>query len=100
MAGWFLLGKLWKSVIQPFFREEVVDIRTSVSAEEGNNANSIDDNVCCVCLAEPKVFRVVATCSHSFCADCLFRIYNSRGQTQIDCPLCRKDIVTIFKSFA
>jgi hypothetical protein len=33
VAGWFLLGKLWKSVIQPFFREEVVDIRISVSAE-------------------------------------------------------------------
>jgi len=96
---WVVLGKLWKGVIYPYFHREETIIRVSSIAEEDRHANDIDDNMCCVCLAEPKAFRVVVTCGHSFCADCLFRIYKSKNEERIDCPLCRKDIVAIFKSF-
>lgn len=48
---------------------------------------------------EPKVFRVAVTCGHSYCAACIFGIYNKRNQQQLDCPYCRAPIVTIFKAF-
>lgn len=51
VVTWFVGGLLWKKVIRPFFRREVVTIRTSVIPEEHHKANQIEDNMCCFCLA-------------------------------------------------
>ena len=96
---WFVGRLLWYRVIQPYFRQEVVNVRTSVVDDERRNADELDDKMCCFCLAEPKNFRVAATCSHSFCADCILGYYRKKNFEQIDCPLCRKDIVALFKAF-
>jgi uncharacterized membrane protein YkvA (DUF1232 family) len=41
---------------------------------------------------------VVATCAHSFCANCILAYYR-KSKDRIDCPLCRKDIIALFKAF-
>jgi uncharacterized membrane protein YkvA (DUF1232 family) len=99
LVVWFVGGLLWNRVIRPYFRREEVIIRTSVMPHEHHEADKMDDNICCICLAEPKRYRVVATCSHSFCADCIFGYYRKNMDERIDCPLCRKDIITLFKAF-
>lgn len=96
---WYLLRLLWGRVIRPYFRREVVEVRTSVIPSEHHEADSIDDRTCCFCLAEPKVFRIAATCAHSFCADCILGYYRKNNYDRIDCPLCRKDIIALFKAF-
>lgn len=99
LVVWLVLGVLWKKVLKPYFKREIVEVRTSVVPEEHHSANMIDDNICCFCLAEPKNLRVVATCSHSFCADCILGYYKKNGFDRIDCPLCRKDVIALFKAF-
>ena len=42
---------------------------------------------------------MVATCAHSFCADCILGYHRKHNLEQIDCPLCRKDIIALFKAF-
>jgi hypothetical protein len=96
---WYLAGIAWKKVIQPYFRKEVIDVRTSVIPSEHHDADNLDDKICCFCLAEPKVYRIAATCAHSFCADCILGYYKKNNFERIDCPLCRKDIVALFKAF-
>ena len=48
---WFFGRMLWYKVIRPYFREEVVTVRTSVMPEERQHANEVDDKICCFCLA-------------------------------------------------
>ena len=74
-------------------------MRTSVIEAEEADTNRLDNNECCICLAEPKIFRVAVTCGHSYCADCIFRIYAKHSYAQIECPYCRAKIITIFKAF-
>jgi DNA-directed RNA polymerase subunit RPC12/RpoP len=99
VVGWLLLRWVWKKV-KPYFRREVQTVRTSVIEHEEEQANRLDDNECCVCLVEPKVFRVAVTCGHSYCADCIFKIYAKQNFEQIKCPYCNSKIITIFKAFS
>jgi uncharacterized membrane protein YkvA (DUF1232 family) len=99
LVGWFVLRWVWRSCVKPYFRREVRSVRTSLVGAELDEANRLDDNECCICLVEPKVFRVAVTCGHSYCANCIFSIYAKRNHEQIECPLCRAKIITIFKAF-
>ena len=99
ISAWVLLAMIWYRVVKPYFRKEYRVVRTSLVMAEQPEADRLDDQECCVCLVSPKVFRVVATCSHSFCADCFFQIYNAREQHQVECPLCRTPVIAIFKAF-
>ena len=42
--AWLVLGLLWKKVIKPYFRTEVVLVRTSVVEKEETLTNRLDDN--------------------------------------------------------
>lgn len=96
---WAVLAALWFRVVKPYFRREERLVRTSIVPAEQAEAEQYEDNECCICTASPKRFRVVATCAHSFCADCFFQLYHARHETQVECPLCRKQVIAIFKAF-
>ena len=53
---------------------------------------------CSICLSERKRFEISGTCGHSFCAECILQIYR-RENDRINCPLCRKPLVIMIKSF-
>lgn len=99
VVGWLALRVVWR-LVRPLLRREIQTVRTSVVYAEEETANKLDNNECCICLVEPKVLRVAVTCGHSYCADCIFGIYRKHNRTQIDCPYCRANIVTIFKAFS
>ncbi len=56
----------------------------------------LDDKVCCVCLKSPKKHRVAATCSHSYCLQCVIEIQKKVETKTILCPLCRLEVIKLF----
>ena len=45
--------------------------------------------MCIICYENTKEYNL--SCNHSFCSNCLLRIFQS--ELDMKCPLCRKDII-------
>ena len=61
--------------------------------ERAPNVNAEEAEECAVCLSTPaeSALRVLRTCKHTFCNDCLIRHMNTCSSNNVArrCPLCR-----------
>jgi Zn finger protein HypA/HybF involved in hydrogenase expression len=58
----------------------------------------MNDEVCSICLGEPKKLEVASTCGHTYCAECILSLYQHEHM-KIKCPLCRQEMNVLFKLF-
>ena len=94
LLGWLVYSN-WSSIA---LNVSILLGRDDVAPAEPPEVHPLfGEGECSICLDQPKKLEVSATCGHSFCGGCLMDIFERDRASKITCPLCRKEITTIFK---
>ena len=68
-------------------------MESSASEEMGSSNGSSNAATCNVCFARYNLAQrkpLVFTCGHTFCKECVFKMYTQMNVVRHQCPECRK----------